>query len=101
MVTAFMNNKGFTVFELLIILIIATIISLLTVSNGKVLNMDHLYFMNEYLLKQSASLSEYKPSSYEYDVHFNSMGRVRNARTINFGNRKVIIHLGNGYLSHE
>ena len=96
-----MNKKGFSVLELILVLIISMAVSVLTISNGKSLNMEHYYFMNDYLLKQSDSMRSCSHSSIDKNVGFNSMGRTSNAQTINFPKRKVIVHLGNGYITCE
>ena len=57
--------------------------------------------MNRYLSVQSEAISEKQNRPLEKGVLFYSMGVVNQARTIDFGKHKVIIHLGNGYVTYE
>ena len=62
-----------------------------------VLNLDHYYYMNEYLETLCESLTEKKTSSYKGGIFFNCMGHVYQGKTVDFGRHEVIVHLGNGY----
>lgn len=80
------------------------IISALTlISMGSVSKSDLSYYsyLNEYVLKQSEAMRSRRPVVYEKGVSFNSMGHVNQGRTIDFLRHKVIVHLGNGYVSLE
>ncbi|MDO4197736.1 MAG: hypothetical protein Q4D13_01940 [Erysipelotrichaceae bacterium] len=87
--------------ELLVLLIFVMAATVLSLSNYHELNMEHYYFMNEYLLNQSISINEYTDIPMDHNVYFNSMGRVRNGDTIHFDTHSVIVHLGNGYITYE
>ena len=79
------------------------IAALALISFGSVSKTDLSYYsyLNEYVLKQSEAMRDRKPVRYEKGVSFNSMGHVNQGRTIDFLRHKVIVHLGNGYVSLE
>ena len=45
-----MNKKGFSVLELILVLIVSMAVSVLTISNGKSLNMEHYYLEKRVIL---------------------------------------------------
>ena len=97
-----MTNKGFTLLEMLLVVMMLSSLALLTLNNFKDLNNDHLLFMNEYLKTQNEALTRKEEMSLsKYGIFFYKSGRVNQARTISINNHKVIIHLGNGYLTYE
>ena len=77
--------------------------ALALISFGSVLKTDLSYYsyLNEYVLRQSEAMRDRKSVIYEKGVSFNSMGHVNQGRTIDFLRHKVIVHLGNGYVSLE
>lgn len=87
--------------EMMICICILASISLLTLFNNKELNLEGYYFLNDYLSSQSKSFTEKQQYEIGHYVYFNHMGHVNQARTINFDNHKVIVHLGNGYATFE
>lgn len=93
------TDKGFTLIETLLSLMIICAVGLISLSFNPSLNLEHYYFMNDYLITMAESLSEKKENSFRKGVYINSMGHVKQAKTIDFGRHKVIIHLGNGYAS--
>lgn len=95
------SRKGFSMVEMLLCLVIISVLMLLTISNTSVINLSHYYFLNDYLKAQSQAILNKENQILEYGVKINSMGRVNQARTIEFANHKVIIHLGNGYATYE
>ena len=72
-------------------------ICLVALRFNPVLNLDHYYYMNEYLETLCESLTEKKTSSYKGGIFFNCMGHVYQGKTVDFGRHEVIVHLGNGY----
>lgn len=72
-------------------------IGLIALSFNPVLNLDHYYYMNDYLETLAESLIEKETNSFKGGIFFNSMGHVYQGKTIDFGKHKVIVHLGNGY----
>lgn len=97
-----MTNKGFTLLEMLLVVMMLSSLALLTLNNFKDLNNDHLLFMNEYFKAQDGALTKREETSLsEHGIFFYKSGRVNQARTLNINNHKVIIHLGNGYLTYE
>ena len=74
---------------------------LLSINNTNKLNLDNYYFLNNYLYNQSLAILNKEKISLDYGVSFNEMGHVNQARTIEFKNHSVIIHLGNGYATQE
>ena len=93
------TKKGFTLIETLLSLMIICAVGLISLSFNPSLNLEHYYFMNDYLITLAESLTNKEESSYKNGVYINSMGHVKQAKTIDFGRHKVIIHLGNGYAS--
>ena len=97
-----MTDKGFSLLSMLLVLIIIT--SLLVLSLNRFIEPDneYLYFMNDYLDCQSESMvSRSEGDLYRDNIHFYKTGRVNMARTVDFARHKVIVHLGNGYLTYE
>jgi len=91
------TEKGFTIMELLIGMMIVCGVSLIALSFDPAMNLDHYYYMNEYLETLSESLTQKRTNSFKGGVFFNSMGHVYQGKTIDFGRHQVIVHLGNGY----
>lgn len=92
-----LDKKGFTLLEMLISLLIISIMLLIGISSNKNVDLDHYYFMNDYLYNQSKALLERENISYKKGIYFNSMGHVNQAKTLEISNHEIIIHLGNGY----
>lgn len=99
--TVLKSKKGFSMLEMLACIFIISALMLVSLSNTNSLNLDHYKFLNEYELKQSLSLLNREYVDVSGNVYFNNMGHINQARTIEFDNHRVIIHLGNGYASVE
>ena len=100
----YMTKKGFTLLEVLLTLLIVSSLFLLTLTRTTKTNLDWIEVSNEYLKNLSCSLTRKEENALEYEgkyIRFNEMGRVNKAQTINIGNKNIVIHLGNGYLTHE
>lgn len=95
------NKKGFSMLEMLVCICIVSALMLVSISNTSKLNLDHYDFLNDYELKQSQALLNRENVDVSAGVYFNCMAHVNQARTIEFKNHKVIIHLGNGYATCE
>lgn len=97
-----MNNKGFSLLETLLTLIIVSGLFVISLNIFTDPDLSYVSFINEYLTKQKDALL-YKEESYidNYNIHFNSSGKVNKAQTINIGNKRIVIHLGSGYLTYE
>lgn len=97
-----MNNKGFTLLEMLLTIFIVTSFFTLFISNINNPDLSWIYFSNEYVEKQADSLINRKDNNINnYLIHFNPNGKVNKAQTINIGNKNIIIHLGTGYFTYE
>ena len=59
------TDKGYSLLEMLICLMIISSISLLALNYHKVLELDHFNFLNEYLIRQSEAIFTKKFSDYE------------------------------------
>lgn len=94
-------NKGFTLLECLISIAIIATLMLLTLRNYHGINLDHYLFIHNYIETKSLAIKDYEKMAYESGISFNSMGHVNMARTVEVNNHKIIIHLGNGYLTYE
>lgn len=92
-----MNKKGFSMLEMLICMCIISILMLFSISNTNKLNLEHYDFMNNYILLQSKAILNKQEEQIGKGLYFNSMGHINQAKTIDFNNRSIIIHLGNGY----
>lgn len=101
MATVKKTKKAFTLVEMLVCLCIVSIFCLLSLSHYESIDLDHFYFLNDYLYIQSQSMVNRDNISFQEGINFNCMGHVNRAKTIDFGKHKVIIHLGNGYASKE
>jgi prepilin-type N-terminal cleavage/methylation domain-containing protein len=95
------QNKGYTILEMLICMCIISLLLFVSLRNNKGINLEHYEFMNKYLLTQSQAILDKEDKVLEKGVYFYPMGKVNQARTIEFNNHKVIIHLGNGYITYE
>ena len=91
------TEQGFTVLEMLVCLCIIGSLTMLGLGRRSDLELDHLYYLNDYLLNQSEAISQRQTVAYEKGVSFNSMGHVDMARTIGFGSHSIVVYLGNGY----
>ncbi|MBO7676496.1 MAG: type II secretion system protein [Erysipelotrichaceae bacterium] len=91
------TEKGFTLIETLLSLMVICGVCLIALSFNPTLNLDHYYYMNEYLETLCKSLVNKETNSYKGGIFFNSMGHVYQGKTIDFGRHQVIVHLGNGY----
>lgn len=98
---ALKTNDGFTLLEMLICLFIISAISLLTITNFKDLNLEHYYFMNDYLYNQSSAIKDKKKKYLDYGLSINKSGHINMAKTIKINGHNIIIHLGNGYITYE
>jgi len=97
MVIVFLTNKGYTLIEMLLVIIVISLFALTGIYINKDYSYDYYDYLNEYLLKQSEAMLDREDKSMEYGISFNSMGHINQARTIKFDNRDLVIHLGNGY----
>lgn len=95
------RNKGYTLLEMLVSMCIISILLIVSLRNNKGIDLKHYDFMNRYLLTQSKAILDKQNKSLERGVSFYSMGVVNQARTIDFNNHKVIVHIGNGYITYE
>ncbi|MBQ6492677.1 MAG: prepilin-type N-terminal cleavage/methylation domain-containing protein [Erysipelotrichaceae bacterium] len=93
------TEKGYTLLEMLLSLMIVTAMLLLSLNLKHGFSLDHYYYLNDYLLLQSEAMLEKQDRPYKNGIYINSMGHINLARTIDFGNHQVIVHLGNGYAS--
>lgn len=101
MAIAAKNEKGFSMLEMLVCMRILSAFSVVTLTNTNKLNLEHYEFLNDYCLKQSEAMKDNESKEVSKGVYFNGMGHVNQARTIDFFNHKVIIHLGNGYATYQ
>ena len=95
------SKKGFSMLEMLACLCLISALTLLSVINTSNLNLEHYSYLNNYELKQSEAILNNQEVSVGKGVYFNSMGHINQARTIEFKNHRVILHLGNGYATYE
>lgn len=97
-----MNNKGFTMLEVLLTIMITSSMLVLTLDRANSINLDWLYFSNDYLTKQTDSLiNKQRNDINDYSISFNENGKVNKAQTISVGEKRIVIHLGTGYFTYE
>lgn len=99
-----MNNKndGYTLMMMMLTLMILAAMCTLVLKKETNVDTDYLSFINNYLDKQAYSLTNYQRQEIlEENITFNKLGHINKANTINKGNHKIIIHIGNGYLTYE
>ena len=95
-------KKGFMLLESIISLIILSCMMLFTISSYKQLDLSHLDFINDYLNKKVDSYINKRRNDLDnYNIYFNDKGNINIGQTIHINNHKIIIHLGNGYLTYE
>lgn len=87
--------------EALVCLLLISIMSTISLGLFRAKDYSHLQFANKYLKVQAESFANKQRGNLDYGVSFNSMGHVNKGRTVVFDNRKVIIHLGNGFITIE
>ena len=97
MAIVFKSKKGFSMLEMLACMCIISTLMILTISNTSNIDLDHYQFLNDYLYDQSLAIYNRQQVNVGSGIYFNSMGHVNQARTIDFKNHSVIIHLGSGY----
>lgn len=95
------TKKGYTMLEMLICICILTSMIILCANNYGEINMESYYFLNDYLLKQAIAFKNKESVEINSEIYFNNMGHVNQARTIEFPNHKIIIHLGTGYATFQ
>lgn len=91
------SKKGFSMLEMLACICIISAFMLVSISNTNNLNLDHYYFLNDYLCSQSEAILNKEDVAVGYGLYFNNMGHISQAKTIDFLNHQVVIHLGTGY----
>lgn len=98
-----MNKNGYTLIEMLLTLVVIASMLTLTLHNTYMFDSKHYDFMNAYLSKQVDSLTSRNNLVLEEDdsIYFNENGHVNRGQSINIGRYKIIVHLGNGYLTYE
>lgn len=105
----YMIKKGYTLLELLVVMIILCGLFLITLNRDITLNLDQYYLANEILVKESEAIlthqrqdiDDYYNKYLNNNLYINENGHINRAQTIEFDNHKIIVHLGNGYLTHE
>lgn len=104
-----MQIRGFMMLELVVVLFISSLIMVLCLPRIIKVNYDDYLFGNEYLLKQTSSMTKKEMVQVDnkynlkikYPIYFNEDGNVNQAQTINGKKYNMVIHLGNGYLVYE
>lgn len=97
-----MTKKGFGILDILVLLLIVSSLTLVSISNFRKPDFEYIYLTNNILKSHTNSLIN-KEYNYidNWGIYFNENGNINKAQTINFKNKKIILHLGNGYLLYE
>ena len=99
-----MIKKGYTLVSMMLCLFIISVMTLLTISKYTTVNKDDLFLFSDFVYYQGLSLtsnsqidlvSDYLPIGNS--IYFYSDGNVNKAKTIEIGNKELVITLGNGY----
>lgn len=101
MVIVLKSRKGFSMLEMLACMCIISAFMLISLANTNKLNLQHYDFLNEYLYSQSKAILNKESVSVGNGLYFNNMGHINQAKTIEFFNHKVIVHLGTGYATTD
>ena len=97
-----MTNKGFSLLSVILVLFVISSFLVLTINNYVQFDDSYLVFINDYLYKQNDSIVNRRRNNInEIGNSINSTGHINRAQTINKGNHKIILHIGNGYLTYE
>lgn len=94
-------NKGFTLVELLVTIVVISILTLIYLPYANFQYEDNLYtFYNSYLETQSKAIRYSEKMSMEEDdtIVFSPNGNVNQAKTIYFEQSSIVIELGGGRL---
>ena len=91
------SKKGFSMLEMLVCMCIISAFMIASLANTNKLNLDHYYFLNDYLYKQSQAILNREDVSIGKGLYFNNMGHINQAKTIEFKSHDIIVHLGTGY----
>lgn len=103
-------NDGFTLLELVVVVSMVSLCTLFVVPFYKQPDLQIFTFANEYLLQQSLCMVMGKreefifesDARYTYPIHFNELGHIKQAQTIQFPSGKVIvIQLGGGRIEFK
>lgn len=100
--------RGYAMIEMLMILMVTSLMTVLYLPRSNDINIDDYIFINDYLKSMSISLisnSRTFPDdskiSNQYPIYFTDNGNINKAQTIMGNRHKIILHLGNGYLTYE
>ncbi len=91
------TEKGFSLPEMLICLMMISALSLVSLRLNRIHQNDHYYFLNDCMLEQSKAMRDRREHAFREGIRFNSMGHINMARTISFHEKKITLNLGSGY----
>lgn len=100
------TNEGFSLIETLLSLLLIATLSILSISKMGHIDVSYAYLINDLLIGQSDALVNRERVDVDtpyskYRISYNESGRVNRAQSIDIGDKKVVIHLGNGYITYE
>lgn len=87
--------------EVLAVLSLMSAMTLLVLGKDVQFDGRHFDFMNGYLLTKSEAMLERRSEDLDDHLFFYSNGNISVGRTYEFGKHRVLVHLGNGYLTYE
>lgn len=91
------SRKGFSMLEMLVCMCIISAMISLSLLNVNNTDFDYYYFLNDYLYTQIEAMNKREDVDFKNGIYFNNMGHVNQAKTVDFNNHSVVIHIGNGY----
>ena len=98
--------KGFGMLDMLVVIFIVASLTVVTAKKYVVPDMDYIYLSNDIIESHVDALTDHVlnnvSNSYTNDnIYFNETGNINKGQTIDISNRKIVLHLGNGYMVNE
>lgn len=97
-----LSNKGFTLVEMCIVMLSLSTLALICLPAHEFSQGEWYLFPSKYWKKQSDSILNGEDNQIESEdghiIYFNQKGNVRQAKTLQIGNRKLVVELGGGRL---
>ncbi len=96
-----MNNRAYTLLEMLLAVFICLTLSLFTLRSYVEPSYEAYYFMNDYYEAFCKSLVYHQSQRVDKTYYFNESANINRGGSLNIAGHSLIIHLGNAYLFYE
>lgn len=94
--------------EMLLVLTLMTAMTVIYLPSSKEIDCSDYVFINDYMKNMSEAMLENSRMTVDdsgidnsYPIYFTGNGNINQGQTINGNRHKIILHLGNGYLTYE